>query len=77
MNRIDEMVVCPYYRRSGGDEIVCEGATEDSRNRITFTYSAFKDRSEARLKYLREYCCGDYNKCKWKDTMDKVYEVEK
>ena len=74
MNRIEENIVCPYYRRSTGDEIICEGATEDTRNRITFTYPAFKDRSKARVEYLRKHCCGDYKNCKWKQTMDKVYE---
>lgn len=74
MNRIDEQVVCPYYKRSGGDEIVCEGVTEDSRNRITFTQSAQKERCNARLNYLKTFCCGEYESCRWKQTLDKVYE---
>lgn len=74
MNRFEEMIVCPYYRKSNGDEIICEGATEDSRNRITFTYSAFEDRKRARIEYLKKFCCGAYTDCLWKKTMDEKYK---
>jgi len=61
----DFYIICPYYHKARGNELVCEGFSGDDKFstdecRIKQIFSSRKARNE----FIKKYCTGfDYSHC--------------
>ena len=62
-------VQCPYYKYDDGRKhIHCEGITDVTQLRISFTTRADFE------KYIQKFCCGWYWDCQLCRTIESTYE---
>lgn len=53
----DVNVICPFYHRTDGKEIVCEGLCDHTQNILRF------GRKDWCREYMDMHCCSDYKSC--------------
>ena len=54
-------IKCPFYKRTEKKKqrIICEGISRNTRLTLVF----FQCGDEERVRHLKTYCCGEYEKC--------------
>lgn len=67
---VSKSVLCPFYHWEDRRWVCCEGVTEGTWIRLTFSteraFTAHKERN----------CCGDYESCLVAQMLMKKYEEE-
>ena len=67
-NRIDTSIVCPFFKETRRQSIVCEGLYSTGTS-AAFTFSF----PSLRRDYQKAFCAACYERCVWAKVMLEKY----
>ncbi len=75
----DLVIICPYYHKTLGDVMFCEGfsAFPDANTAKCYFKQEFKDK-KSRTSCLEKYCTTfKYSNCRFAAINEAIYKTEK